>query len=256
MSKIKVYETLDAVIDAYPNWEVEQDAYTFGLHLWNTAETVIKSKKEIYDRDRLAGEVYLFLYETRVLTLCLTDSLRERVVRLGARGFSTTEIVKEILRNDVWESITPFYLFKYSNVCGYDNIKQFLVNRLGYLKRSHARFPVKKFGEVWQEERASYLSSLVDIPLASPQEQLQKLTDHYQKLEVLFDEVVDPKDKERYHKCMMRTMAAITVVGRESSSVPSSVVLRGGNSPKALPESSSERVLVLDVNSVDVVESG
>ena len=254
MSEMKVYETLEAVIEAYPNWEVEQDAYEFGFHLWKTAETVVKSEKEIYDRDKLAGEVYACLYATGVLTLCLTYRFREQVVRLGARGLSTTEIVKDILGNDVWESITPFYLFKYNNVCGYDNIKKFLVNRLGYLKRSQARFPVKKYGEVWKEERASYLEGLAEIPLANPLEQVHALSDHYQKLRVLFDDTSDSKDKERYHKCMMRTLAAIHLMSRDPS-VQSSKALIQEKRQQALPAPDTENILEISINETEVVPS-
>lgn len=253
MSEIKVYETLESVIEAHPNWEQEQNAYRFGVDLWQTAEKAVKSDEPSLRDDKLADAVFRYLNNNGVLAGCLTDMFREQVVRLYARGLSTTEIVKEILGNDVWKDITPFYLFKYRDVCGYDNIKRFLVDRLGYLKRSHARFPVKKYGAIWKEERASYLEGLDEIPMANPREQLHELSDHYQKLRVLFDEALDPKDKERYHKCMMRALAAIHLVSRDPSIAQSSTALIQEKRPRALPEPNTDNIIDINTDETEVV---
>lgn len=245
MAAEKVYETYEDVIEAHKEWEGEQKARSFGYDLWKTAEKTVKEENEearYYKKDKLAYAVFSELRRVGALSICLTDTLRENVVRRHARGMSTTEIVKYILDNDQWEQITPFFVFKFSNVCGFENIKKFLVSRLGYLKKSHPRFPQKKYGEVWTQERQQFIETLQDIPLATPAEQLHELTEQYQKLKVLFDESVDSKDTERYHNCMMKTLAAIHLIGRDTNAhMPQAITQE--KTPKALPTQENENVL-------------
>lgn len=244
MAEEKEYQTLQEVIDAHLEWEQKQEARTFAYDLWKTAEKTIMEKNteaREYGTERLALAVFSELRRVRALSICLTDTLRENVVRRHARGMSTTEIVKDILDNDQWEQITPFFVFKFSNVCGYETIKNFLVSRLGYLKKSHPRFPHKKYGEVWTQERQQFIETLQDIPLATPAEQLHELTQQYQKLKVLFDDAGDAKDRERYHNCMMKTLAAIHLIGRDNAHMPHAITQE--KNTKALPTQNSDNVL-------------
>ena len=257
MAKEKGYETYQDVIDAHKDWEQKQEAEQLGYDLWETAEEKVKEKNSDarrYEKDKLATAVFWELKNAGYLSICLTDTLRENVVRLHARGVSTTEIVEDILSDEQWEQITPFYTFKFRNVCGYENIKKFMVSRLGYLKKSHQRFPKKKFGDIWTEERERFLQTLNDIPLATPAEQLHELTGHYQKLKGLFDESVESKDKERYHNCMMKTLAAIHLIGRDANAHMPHAITQEKN-PKALPTPNNEDVLEISVQNVDIVNT-
>lgn len=258
MAEKKVYETLGEVIDAHKEWEREQKARQLGYDLWQTAEKRVKDKDSearYYKTDQLADAVFWELRNGGILSICLTDTLRENVVRLHARGMTTTEIVEHILGDEQWEYITPFYLFKFNNVCGGKNIKMFLVSRLGYLKKSHPRFPHKKYGDIWTEERKQFLETLNDIPLATPREQLRELTEHYQKLKDLFDESVESKDKERYHNCMMKTMAAIHLIGRDANAhMPQAITQE--KKPKALTSQNNENVLEIRVQDTEIVNTG
>ena len=111
--------------------------------------------------------------------------------------------------------ITPFWLLKYRYACGVENIKNFLVSRLSYLKPSHPRWPEKKFGAFWRAERAAYVDVIKDIPLTQPQEQLSRLSEHYTDLEMQYQNAERATDKERFHKCMVRTIAAIHQLTRD-----------------------------------------
>ena len=220
MSNKYEYETLDDVHKAFVCWESEGKAYDFGIALWKTAAHVVRCevgawKYDGYGKDRLAGEVFLTLRKTGSLTECLTDDLRRLVIRYHARGLSTTPAIQAILGDDSMRDITPFWLLKYSNVCGGENIKNFLVSRLSYLKPSHPRWPEKKFGEFWRTERAEYVDLIKDIPLTQPQEQLSRLSEHYADLEMQYQNAECAADKERFHKCMMRTIAGINHLTRD-----------------------------------------
>lgn len=207
--------TLAAVHDAFPCWESDKQVLEFGLALWQTAIEVVRAElKDEEESEALADAVFQALKDYGSLKKCLTDSLRCLIVRYHARGMSTVDAVEAIILDEAHENITPFYLFKHSNVCGRKNIKDFLVQRLGYLKPPHPRFP-KKYAHLYREERQEYLDAIQDIPLVKPEERVQKLSQHYEELEVLFNNAERATDKERYHKCMMRTLAGIDLMTRE-----------------------------------------
>jgi len=213
----------DMLWSDFPNWEADRKAYRFGYALWKATEAYIQTQyenKEDYEflsRDQLADKVFRELKEVRILNYFLTDDLRKLIIKYHARNQSTTDAVLAILRDERYEKITPFYLFKYANVCGFTNIKQFLVARLSYLKPGNVHFPKKKYGDFWKETRQKYLDNLKEIPLTRVEEQLESLSEHYQHLETEFKDAETAIDKERFHKCMMRTMAAIHLMTRNTS---------------------------------------
>lgn len=210
MSDKYKYKTLDDAHKAFVCWESDGKAYDFGIALWKTAEHVVsESKGEIYSKERLVKEVFMTLRQAGSLTKCFTDDFRRLVIRYHARGLSTTATIQTILRDDSMQDITPFWVLKHNGVCGEMNIKDFLVSRLSYLKPSHPRWPEKKFGEFWHAERAEYVNLIKDIPLTQPQEQLNRLSEHYADLETQYQNAERATDKERFHKCMIRTIAAI-----------------------------------------------
>ena len=205
MAEHPEYKTLKEVIEAFALWEQEKKAHSFGYTLFETAQHIVGTDPD---------EIYGIFLQTGILSECLTDDFRRLVIRYHARGVSTTTAIEAILSETTYQHITPFFFFKFRDVCGYDNIKRYLVSRVSYLKPSHPRFPHNKFGEFWAEERAAYVDTIKEIPLTQPQERLQKLSEHYTELETLYREADRATDKERYHKCMMRTLAGIELMTR------------------------------------------
>lgn len=242
------YETLKEVHEAFLMWETEGKAWDYAFTLWKTAKTLVKEIEEDkvgmeLDDEDLASDVFRKLSQTGSLTKCITDDLRRLVIRYHACGVSTTDTVVGIISDQSYSNITPFYFLKYDDVCGSQNVKKFLVSRLSYLKPSHPRWPQKKFGELWRSERENYIDTIKEIPLTHPQERLQKLSNHYADLEVLYKTAENATDKERYHKCMMRTLAGIEVMTREPIHKPQPRSLTKEQSTIALSKPNDDNVI-------------
>ncbi|MYF99901.1 hypothetical protein F4212_12350 [Candidatus Poribacteria bacterium] len=240
------YNTITEVFEAFPLWESEGKAYEFASALWETAKPIVQriSERDLSESE-LVEETGLALYRDGVFTKCLTDNLRRLVVRYHARGITTTNAVEAILLDDTYRKITPFYFFRYADICGFNKIKAFLVGRLSYLKPSHPRWPEKKFGALWCEERQNYIDTIKEIPLTQPQERLQKLSEHYADLESLYKNAESASDKERYHKCMMRTLAGIELMTRDPAT--KSLSLTQERRPQALPDPKSSDVIEIEL---------
>lgn len=219
MAEKKMYDTLKEVHNDFIDWESERKAFNFAQALWETAEHLVleEAKRKTRNQEEIADAVFLELQSTGSLRHCLTDTFRKAIIRYHARGVPTTLAIEQILANDDMRNVTPFWLFKHSNVCGDQNIKNFLAQRVGYLKPTHTRWPEKKFGEFWRSERKEFVDALKDIPLTHPLEQVAELQEHYSELKTLFTDATQPADKEQYHKCMMRTMGAIHTMTRDPS---------------------------------------
>lgn len=238
------YETLDEVHDAYIGWEAEGKAIEFGYALWTTAVKCVRVKSNGYLSDEeLADKVYQELRYGGSLAECLTDDFRRLVIRYHARGVSTTGTIEKILSDESMKDVTPFYLFIASQICGYKNIKNFLVSRVSYLKPTHPRWPEKKFGDFWRSERADYVDQIKNIPLTHPLEQLNKLLEHHAQLEKEFENARRATDKERYHKCLMRTIAAIYQISRDPSIKSQPHALTQENRTPALQQPKQENII-------------
>lgn len=255
MATETTYETLEDVRQAFLLWESEGQASEFGRALWKTAESFVGETigRTFTTKSELATEVYKLLLKEGMLALCLTDDFRRLIIRYHVRAIPTTLAVEAILNDPDMEHVTPFFIFKHSNVCGYENIKVFLVSRVGYLKRGHPRWPAK-FESFWHEERAAYVDNIKAIPLTQPIEQLEKLTDHYQALETEYKNANRATDKERFHKCMIRTMAAIHTLTRDPSIRTAQQALTPAETPKALEEPKSDNIIDVSATTT-VVES-
>ena len=244
MENLVEYETLDEVHEAYVNWESEGKAGEFAWALWQTAEKCVHAKsKEDLSNKELVNKVFQELEYGGSLTKCLTDDFRRLVIRYHARGLSTTNTIESILNDESVKHVTPFWVFGQSVVCGYQNIKSFLVSRLSYLKPSHPRWPQKKFGDFWRSERAGYVDRIKDIPLTQPVEQLNKLSEHYADLETQYENANKATDKERFHKCMLRTLAAIHLISRDPSIKSQSHALTQENRTSALQQPKQEDII-------------
>ena len=222
MAQEKMYQTLKEVHNDFIEWESEEKVYNFARALWKTAEFIVLEEAEEKDRcfdskDECADAVFLKLKSSGSLRHCLTDTFRKAIIRYHVRGISTTQAIQHILANPEAQYLTPFWTFGHRYVCGKQNIKHYLTQSVGYLKPTHPRWPEKKYGEYWRSERKEFVDALKDIPLSKPIEQLAKLQEHYSQLETLFTNATQPADKERYHKCIMRTMGAIHTITYDPS---------------------------------------
>lgn len=251
MSAVKVYASLDAVLEVYRGWESEGTVYEFACAICQTAAHLLQGVMGIdaYEKlthEKFAVKAFDMLKEKKVLTHCLTDRLRQQVIRYHARGYSTTEGVYALLFEDQMKDVTPFWSFKFENVCGAQNISDFLVSRMSYLKPTHPRWPHKKFGGYWQTERAAYVETLKDIVLTHPTEQVKELTEHYTDLKGLYQRSKSIVDKVRLHECMMRTLAALHVLTRDPSvkSVSDGLLVE---KQQALPKPTDEGILDVPV---------
>ena len=143
---------------------------------------------------------------------CLTDSLREVAVRRHARGMSTTAVINDLIFAD--EDLSPFAVWKHDGVCGAQYLRTYLQPQLVYLKASNPRFP-KKYRAVWDDEREQFQQALTGIPMSTVVEQVQALSDHYEKLVEARDAAEDPKDVVALSNALVKTVAGLYAMTRD-----------------------------------------
>ena len=114
----------------------------------------------------------------------LTPELRERAVKLHARGNSTVNVIKQIL-SPACKTPNVFYFWGQYPTAD-KRIIDWLTPRFAYLKLGSSSFP-KKYMEMWQEERAAYLDEIKEMPLTETVEQVQALSDLYSRLDDAFN---------------------------------------------------------------------
>lgn len=61
---------------------------------------------------------------------------------------------------------------------GEKELKELLIPRLAYLKPGSTRWPEKKYGAAWREERQLYIQEINNTPLSTPAERIALLTKH------------------------------------------------------------------------------
>lgn len=105
-----------------------------------------------------------------LLPAFISDTHREFIVRCHARGLSTSEAVWELVKED--KTMGCLVQPEAVGVSGY---KTLMVSRLAYLKPGTARWPEKKYGAVWREEREQHKKEVRDLPFTSQSEQVAVL---------------------------------------------------------------------------------
>ena len=100
----------------------------------------------------------------------ISDGHREFIVRCHARGLSTADAVWELMTVD-----ETMRRLAQQDAMGGSALREMLVHRLSYLKPGSARWPEKKYGSVWREERERYKQAICDIPFTSQVEQVALL---------------------------------------------------------------------------------
>ena len=215
MTNSQIIEHLNKVHTENTDWESEGNTFYYAHDLWQAAQECMQ-QPNTNDIKIIAKEVYDILHTTGSLAKCLTDNFRKLIIRHHARGIPTIDTINMILPDETLKDETPFYVLKFANVCGYDNIKKFLLQRISNLKPTDPRWPHKKYGQYWKSEREEYLNTINDIPFTNVTEQISKLSEHYTALESHFNATNDPVDIERLHRCKLQTISAIHILTRNT----------------------------------------
>lgn len=262
-------DELDHLREKYPDWEENEQAMAYGQGIWSATDKYVEATYRddiisrnveseegdgIISKDKKADKVFDELKRIGLLKYFLTDKFRKLVIRYHVRNKSTTAAVVSILNREDMEKITPFYLFRHANVCGYENIKKFLVARLSYLKPTNERWPRKKYGAYWEEARQEYVDSIGDTPLSHRNEQIQELTEHYQQLKEMFESTECVYEKERLHRCMMRVMAGIHQLTKDPIVDADTTPELTEEDTKVLPTPNEDNILDIPVEDVIVEE--
>ena len=100
------------------------------------------------------------------LSSFISDEHRAFIVRCHARGFSTSDAVKELIRTD--ETLKRL---AQKHVLGEPQLRAFLIPRLAYLKPGSARWPEAKYGATWREAWEAHKQTLRNIRFTSQEEQ-------------------------------------------------------------------------------------
>lgn len=132
----------------------------------------------IYTKNDFINEQVLNL-----TSIILTDDIREYIVIRHAHGYTTAKAVDELIEeNSLISSVISIEGLKV------DEFRAFLIHRLSYLKPGSARFPTKKYGEIWDRTREAYKHAIQDMPLTTTVEQVTALGQSAQRLMNEIDE--------------------------------------------------------------------
>ncbi|MDE0014827.1 MAG: hypothetical protein OXU51_01485 [Candidatus Poribacteria bacterium] len=119
---------------------------------------------------------------TEVIARFISDEHREAVVRYHARGLSTTEAVETLItENSIMNRLAQ------RDALGEKKIKELLIPRLAYLKPGTTRWPEKKYGSVWREERQQYIQEISNTSFSTPAERIALLAKHAARVNYTLD---------------------------------------------------------------------
>ena len=114
---------------------------------------------------------------TEVIARFISDEHREAIVRYHARGLSTAEAVETLIaENSIMKRLAE------RDAIGEKKLKELLISRLAYLKPGTARWPEKKYGAVWREERQLYTQEINNTPFSTPAERIALLANHAERV--------------------------------------------------------------------------
>ena len=135
------------------------------------------------DYDAIEGMQKIIQDElTEVIARFISDEHREAVVRYHARGLSTTEAVATLItENSIMNRLAQ------RDALGEKKIKELLIPRLAYLKPGTARWPEKKYGSVWREERQQYIQEISNTSFSTPAERIALLAKHAARVNYTLD---------------------------------------------------------------------
>lgn len=159
-------ELLDAVINSTHRYAVELCDETMDRDFYDIECETLEGIREII-RDELSEAIAHFI----------SDTHREAIVRYHARGFSTTEAVATlILEDSIMKRLAQ------RDAIGEKELKETLIPRLAYLKPGSTRWPEKKYGAIWREERQLYIQEINHTPFSTPAERIALLAKHAERV--------------------------------------------------------------------------
>lgn len=147
----------------------------------------------------------------------ISDKHREFIVRCHARGLSTSDAIWELVKED-----STIASLAQEDAVGFRALKTVMVMRLAYLKPGSTRWPEKKYGAIWQEERERYKKALDDVPLSSLNEQTALLAKHANHISTLLNEDVErtPADWHLLTNSLIKTIESLRKISRTEKPVP------------------------------------
>ena len=164
-------ELLDAVINSTQRYAVELCDETIDRDFYDIECETLEIIREII-RDELSEAIAGFI----------SDEHREAIVRYHARGFSTTEAVTTLILED-----STMKRLAQRDAIGKKKLKELLIPRLAYLKPGSTRWPEKKYGAVWREERQLYTQEISNTPFSTPAERIALLAKHAERVNHTLD---------------------------------------------------------------------
>ena len=112
-----------------------------------------------------------------VIARFISDEHREMIVRYHARGLSTTEAVETLIaENSIMNRLAQL------DALSEKKLKELLIPRLAYLKPGTARWPEKKYGSIWREERQLYIQEINNTAFSTPAERIALLANHAERV--------------------------------------------------------------------------
>ena len=169
-----------------------------------TLETILETTSEILQR---------------VVPGFISDTHREFIVRCHARGFSTSDAIGELVKED-----GTIARLAQADAVGFKALKRVLVSRLAYLKPGTARWPEKKYGALWREEREQHKMEVRDIPLTSPIEQAVLLAKHADRInDVLACNEHSATDWQLLTNSLVRTLDSLRKVSAGEQQGPTNL---------------------------------
>ena len=141
----------------------------------------------------------------RYVSSFISDAHREFIVRCHARGLSTSDAVRELIRED--EVINRL---AQNDAMGPKQLKEILIHRLAYLKPSSTRWSERKYGSVWRETREEYKQAIRDIPFTSQVEQVALLAKQADRInKALETQRLSVKEVQMLSNSLVKTVVSL-----------------------------------------------
>ena len=164
-------ERVEAVIERVQRYSVKAAGKTVDSDFRQMGQELAGTIKKLI-RQELALYVSSFI----------SDAHRELVVRSHARGLSTADAVRELIRGDL-----TMNRLAQEDAAGDEYVRTILIHRLSYLNPGTARWPEAKYGSVWREAREEHREQMSDIPFTSKAEQVALLAKNAERINRALD---------------------------------------------------------------------
>ena len=201
-------ERVEAVIERVQRYAVEAAGRTVDSDFRLMGKHLADEIKEIICKE-LAPYVSSYI----------SDAHRELVVRSHARGLSTSDAVRELIRGD-----GTMNRLAQEDAVGVVDLRNILVHRLSYLKPGTARWPEAKYSSVWREAREEYRQQVSDIPFTSQVEQAALLAKNAERINrALDDEKHSVKDVQMLTNSLTKTLESLRKLSVVDEPMPRSL---------------------------------